>query len=177
MSGRRSAHHRSAEGRRRHLACQGSHALHGATVARVSRPQYAEPAMAGEAQLPTNPLLGGAPLFMREAQLQGVGPMLVKITAATALALLPFAVPIAADAQQAAKVHRLAILGSTRPPPNQVVWEPLVMGLRDRGYAESSSSNGSASSPSRARTGCRPCTFSGGPSTREVSSPAPLTCQ
>jgi len=62
--------------------------------------------------------------------------MLVKTAIATVLTFMVLATPLAAEAQQADKVYRLAILGSTRPPPNQAVWEPLVTGLRDHGYTE-----------------------------------------
>lgn len=62
--------------------------------------------------------------------------MLVRSALAAVLALLFLAASHAAEAQAGGKVYRIAILGSTRPPPNQTVWEPLVTGLRDRGYTE-----------------------------------------
>lgn len=44
------------------------------------------------------------------------------------------ALALGVNAQSPEKIHRIAILGSTRPPPNQVIWSPLVTGLRERGY-------------------------------------------
>ncbi len=42
--------------------------------------------------------------------------------------------PVAAEAQQAGKVYRIGYLGTVPPPPH--MWEPLLEGLRERGWVE-----------------------------------------
>ena len=53
------------------------------------------------------------------------------LTAILALALLP-AAPLIANAQPAAKVYRIGVLGNENAPP----WEGLRQGLRDLGYVD-----------------------------------------
>ncbi len=57
---------------------------------------------------------------------------------ALAVALEVLTAPLAASAQQPAKVHRIGILGTVPPTTPEVarVWEALVKGLRELGYVE-----------------------------------------
>jgi putative ABC transport system substrate-binding protein len=52
------------------------------------------------------------------------------VCAALLVAILPVAA--AADAQQAARVYRIGMLGNDYTPP----WDALLQGLRDLGYVE-----------------------------------------
>ncbi len=58
----------------------------------------------------------------------------VKLVAALTLAL--FAVPLAADAHQAGKVHRIGYLGATTASAHVRYVEAFRLGLRDLGYVE-----------------------------------------
>ena len=58
----------------------------------------------------------------------------VKLVAALVLAL--FAAPLAADAQQAGKVHRIGYLGVTTASAHALYVEAFRLGLRDLGYVE-----------------------------------------
>src|SRR5438094_1965514 len=69
----------------------------------------------------------------------GGGGMIIRGVALIAvLALSLLAAPLAAEAQPAAKVFRIGLLGSSSPtaPEASRIWEGFFQGLRELGYVE-----------------------------------------